>query len=359
VNSGESLVLPVWCGYRKWYKSRYNRVMYTARRVLSGSIIVLAGLVAGFWVGAGFEGQLEGERARVLTAPTLVEPAGQIAGEMMAAGKVVQIRAVGDVMLGRSVQARTIRYGDWVWPFGETAGYLRETDMTIGNLENPLTYECPETNEGMIFCGRAEMAEGLTAAGFDVVSLANNHAHNYGARGLAETEEILTSRKITGLQPYETSVYGAGAMDVGVMGLDDVTMRVNTDLATAALSTMSADLKVVIIHWGDEYQDQPNERQVKLGRELVDGGADVVIGAHPHWVQPVEEYRGRLIFYSLGNFVFDQMWSDETRQGGIVTVNAAKRGDALELAYGWQETLIQDYGQPSLVASGSGLAVLQ
>jgi poly-gamma-glutamate synthesis protein (capsule biosynthesis protein) len=106
-----------------------------------------------------------------------------------------------------------------------------------------------------------------------------------------------------------------------------------------------ANFVIVAFHWGREYTHDPTDRQVELAHAAVDAGADLVIGSHPHWVQGIELYKGKLITYSLGNFVFDQMWSQETREGVIAKYVFDEDGLA---AVTFQPVIIEDYSQPRL-----------
>ena len=108
------------------------------------------------------------------------------------------------------------------------------------------------------------------------------------------------------------------------------------------------DVLLGMMHWGYEYRPNYSLRQQYVGHALIDAGMDVVFGAHPHWVQPYEEYNDRLIFYSLGNFVFDQMWSDQTRAGQLVRLKLVVHPNPGELEIGYEviPVTIYDFGQP-------------
>jgi poly-gamma-glutamate synthesis protein (capsule biosynthesis protein) len=128
----------------------------------------------------------------------------------------------------------------------------------------------------------------------------------------------------------------------------------------AASASGEVEVLVAMMHWGVEYVSEPSDRQVTLGRALIDAGVDVVVGAHPHWVQPVEEYQGKLIFYSLGNFVFDQMWSEETRLGEVADVEFRfEEGALVEMDYELLPVRIYEYGQPRFAAEPTAQGVEQ
>lgn len=231
----------------------------------------------------------------------------------------------GDVIPARSVNTQTIKRGDFTWPFLETGTLLKTADITVVNLETPLLSSCNQTDCGMVFCGDARHIEGLTFAGVDLASFSNNHAANYGSDGVAETKKLLESNGI--------SVFGLGSKAIKTMkgtriaflGYNDVGVE-GGGVASASAEYITRDIKsakidsdlvVVAFHWGIEYQTQPTKHQIELGHLAIDSGADLVIGNHPHWIEPVEVYKDKVIMYAHGNFVFDQMWSEETKLGVI------------------------------------------
>lgn len=258
--------------------------------------------------------------------------------------------ATGDVIPARSVNSQVLQRKDFTWPYLKTAGVLKSADITFINLESPLIDHCPITQEGMIFCGDSRNVEGLVYAGIDIVSLANNHAGNYGASGLQATKELLNSKGI-----LVTGISGAQVMDVrgfkvAFLGYNDIGTQLgvsNTDdeKIKSEISKAKTESNVVIVtfHWGTEYKDQPDERQRYLGHLAIDSGADLVIGNHPHQIQPTEDYKGKLIKYAHGNFVFDQEWSLKTKQGvvGKYTFNGNKLKNVEFLPI-----QIESYGQP-------------
>ena len=231
--------------------------------------------------------------------------------------KDTTIFVAGDVMLARSVNAQIQAHHDPNWPFIYVHSVVSGADLAIGNLETPLIANCPVTREGMIFCGGAANASGLAYAGFDVLSLANNHTANYGPTGLAETEAALTR--------YGVGYFGTGSavfrevhgVRFALLGYNDVTRQVDEGEIAAEVTAARAQADVVIVyfHWGQEYKVVHNARQAELAHLVVDAGADIVLGAHPHVVEDHEVYRGKPIYYSLGNFVFDQEWSPATKEG--------------------------------------------
>lgn len=267
--------------------------------------------------------------------------------------KIVLI-ATGDIIPARSVNSKVIQYKDFSWPYLKTADVLKEADITFVNLEAPLLDNCPLTSEGMVFCGDSRNVEGLVFAGVDIASLANNHAGNYGSTGVEYTQNLLNNNgiKTTGIDgPAFIDIKGKkfaflGYNDIskpqpGISNVDEE--KIKTEIASAK---QAAEIVIVAFHWGTEYRDQPDDRQKYLGHLAIDSGADLVVGNHPHWVQPVEIYKGKVITYAHGNFVFDQEWSQKTKEGvvGKYTFYGNKLIDVEFLP-----VLIEDYGQPHFV----------
>ncbi len=257
----------------------------------------------------------------------------------------------GDVMLARSVNTRILKYQDPSWPFRKIADFLSQADITVVNLESPLVHGCKPTDQGMIFCADPQNVQGLVFAGVDYASLANNHINNYGEKGLNDTVSILTQNGITPLglgKPEYTTIKDKKLAFLSFSDLPYISDTVMVNQISQA--TSSADLVIVTFHWGNEYQSQPSGRQVYLGHLAVDSGADLVVGHHPHWVQTEEIYRGKPIFYSLGNLVFDQMWSENTRLGEILKVTYT---NGILIKKELFPIKIFDYGQPDFYSPSS------
>lgn len=237
------------------------------------------------------------------------------------------LTATGDVIPARSVNYQVIKYNNPLWPYEKVIPLLKskKTDITFINLETPLIKGCPITVDGMVFCGDAKNIAGLKAIDVTVANIANNHAGNHGIDGVSETKTLLENAGIavTGIQgPLYKDIRG---ITFAFLGYNDITKPqpgiTNASNAVIkkeiAAARKKADIVIVTYHWGVEYRDQPDEDQKRLGHMTIDAGADLVIGNHPHWIQPVEFYKGKLITYAHGNFIFDQMWSQKTREGVI------------------------------------------
>lgn len=264
----------------------------------------------------------------------------------LAQPKTTTLLFVGDVMLARGVALYTEREGsgDFRFPFAYVSSTLRAADLTVGNLEHPVSDR--GKNQGSQYSLRATPAavDGLVDAGFDVVSLANNHIWDWGTDALSDTLASLDQAGIAhagaGMNEPSanapvtiehhtnriafvswTNLYPEG---LEATGENPGVSRFREDEAPVRVRELanSHDIVVVLLHFGDEYRTNANEAQKRIARALVDAGADLVIGHHPHVVEEVERYEGSLpagrqgwIAYSLGNFVFDQGFSEETMRG--------------------------------------------
>ncbi|HXJ40082.1 MAG TPA: CapA family protein [Bryobacteraceae bacterium] len=247
----------------------------------------------------------------------------------------------GDVMLTRGVAQVAQAHQDPAYPFREIAALFSGADIAFGNLESPFVEDGRPARGSMVFRAAKEMIAGLEAAGIDVVSTANNHSRDAGPRGLEYTVSLLRQRGIavagTGLSFAEAHAgvilvrnnvrfgFLAYTFDANNGNYTDTEPRVAvTDIPQMRIDVMSlrqrADVVLVSMHAGWEYHKAPNPQQKEFAKAAIDAGASVVVGHHPHVVQPWERYGNGAIFYSLGNLVFDQSTPKETTQGQIAEV---------------------------------------
>ncbi len=285
-------------------------------------------------------------------------------GATISGERIRTIIATGDVIPARSVNVQVLQRKDFNWPYLKTVDVTKNADITFANLEAPLIGKCEPTIEGMVFCGNTRNVEGLVYAGIDVASLANNHAGNFGVEGVKETVELLNKNNIlvTGIDGL--AIKEIKGLKFAFLGYDDITKpqpgvsnaedeKIKTEIAEAK---KQADIVIVTFHWGVEYRDQPDERQKYLGHLAIDVGADLVIGNHPHWIQPVEIYKGKLITYAHGNFVFDQMWSLKTREG-VIGKYTFYDNQLIDVEY--LPVQIDNYGQPYFVEATKKKSILE
>ena len=262
----------------------------------------------------------------------------------------VSLVAVGDISFSRGVERMVKKQKDLNYPFLKIRDYLKSADLVFGNLETPIT-EGPEIPDfEMVFRSNPGTEQTLKQAGFSVLSLANNHTPNFGEQGLKDTFNYLAEVgiKFVGAgnneqeanQPVYIETKGIKFAFLAYNDTDIVPASyeaANSHAGTAFMRTekmaeavkeakQKTDFVIISMHAGIEYTDKPNDSQVNFAHAAIDAGADLVIGHHPHVVQTMEKYKGKYIFYSLGNFVFDQPQSQETKEGLAIKVYFAKDG---------------------------------
>ncbi len=242
----------------------------------------------------------------------------------------------GDIMLDRDVKYYIDMHGsDYLLEnlSKVNGGFFKGVDLVTGNLEGPFADSRRQTGKAIAFRFDPREIEFLKKYNFNLLNLANNHIMDMGYGGLYETMANLENSGLEyyGVRAEETDdpalIKKVGGLRLAFIGFEDVNSRVNLPEAKQRITELRtlADYVIVNMHWGAEYRPyNSNSRQRYLAHELIDGGADVVVGHHPHVIQEVEVYKDRLIFYSLGNFIFDQYWSQDTQEGlalGLVFYN--------------------------------------
>jgi len=232
---------------------------------------------------------------------------------------------VGDVMLGRGV-AQGLD-GDWDAAFVDVQPWLAGADLAFANLESPLTtapFVPPSGGMGGRYDLRAppEAVAALRGAGFDVVSLANNHALDAGPAGLAQVMTTLGGAGIVGLVDDGRIYPSTHPPAHRFLAFDDSVGPLDVHAAAEAVATAAGQggLVIVSIHWGGEYQASPSPRQRAVAQALAHAGADLVIGHGPHVLQRAEWVGETLVAYSLGNFLFDQPYPVDCRWGAVLRV---------------------------------------
>lgn len=301
-------------------------------------------------------------KSRITSTPThetlTIEKIFSTNKPLLQGKNLITLIATGDVIPARSTNFQTTQRNDFTWPWQKTADVLKSADITFINLETPLMQNCQLINEGMSFCGSSKHIEGLLFSGVDVASLGNNHTANYGKPGLDETKKLLEDNGIlvTGLNgpvfkdAPSYVIKEVKGIKFAFLGYTDISKTPlvssadeNKIMLEVAEAKKNADVVIVQYHWGTEYITPPEERQKFLGRLTIDAGADLIIGNHPHWIKPIEFYNGKLITYAHGNFIFDQEWSQKTKEGmvGKYTFDGKNLVDVEYLP-----VEITNYGQP-------------
>ncbi len=236
----------------------------------------------------------------------------------------VNLFIFGDMMLDRGVRERMVKYGE-EYPFTNIKSLLSGHDIVVGNLEGSFTDFESKTvgrlNAPLTFTFDPTVIPTLKNLGFTHFSLANNHSANFGEDGLAQSRQYLSKNEIGYFgDPYNvdelSKVVEVNGIKIGFVGFHEFAYK-SLDLVLAEITKVKkvADLVIVFPHWGAEYNIKSINNQRDLAHTFIDAGADVVMGAHPHVIEPIEVYKDKPIFYSLGNFVFDQDFSFNTTHG--------------------------------------------
>lgn len=185
---------------------------------------------------------------------------------------------------------------------------FEEDDLTIVNMEGTLTEETTRVEKQFAFKGDPEYVKILTSSSVEAANVANNHSHDYGEKSFQDTVNTLEKNGIRTFGYDETAILEVKGVKVGFFGiyeLDDHLERIpQVKQDIAKLKEQQADIIVAVFHWSNELVTVPDENQVTLAHLAIDEGADVVVGHHPHVVQGIDEYKGKTIAYSLGNFCF-------------------------------------------------------
>ena len=189
------------------------------------------------------------------------------------------------------------------YPLANVAEIFENDDFTLANLEGPLTEGGTPAQKQFAFRGPTAYAAILR--GVEAVSLANNHSLDYGYQGLSDTKATLTSAGIAYGGREDTFLYKTDSgLTVGVYCDDFAFDRAHIADSIASLRERGAEVVVCAFHWGQEQVYRPSQNEIDWGHIAIDAGADIVAGHHPHVLQPIEEYNGGVIMYSLGNFCF-------------------------------------------------------
>ena len=229
---------------------------------------------------------------------------------------------VGDIMLARAVESRMKELG-MNYPFEGLQSTLASPDVTIGNFEGVVTkVHYPTPNFTFQFSVEPLYLAHLKTVGFDVLSFANNHTLDFGTSSLSYTHTLcgvyglVCMGSPTGVSSMSTHVVETNKYRIGIVFVHTLYAQSNVKSLEAALELLRgvSDIQVAYIHWGEEYMLTHNTSQEVLAKTLIDEGVDAVIGHHPHVVQDVELYNGKPIFYSLGNFIFDQFFSSDVQE---------------------------------------------
>ncbi|MCR8659113.1 CapA family protein [Paenibacillus endoradicis] len=263
----------------------------------------------------------------------------------------VNLAFVGDILQGEYINSWLQKEG-YSYPFQKALLHLSVADITAGNLEMPITTRGTAADDKTyVFKGAPEGLQGLVDAGIDVVSLANNHTLDQGVKGMLDTITHLNEYGIkhTGAGNDDTEAYTPVIQEVNGIKvaylsvshvLPNTSWKANKYTAglaeaydlTRILQAIEeteklADITIVMVHWGEERESKPEADQLNIARHLIDGGADLIIGSHPHVLQGFEQYNGKWIAYSLGNFVFASHPKGKQAESGVLSATCNKSAE--------------------------------
>lgn len=248
--------------------------------------------------------------------------------------KSAEILFVGDLMFDRGIRYYAEKNGGNDFIFSKISDFLKSNDLVVANLEGTITKNqsvsagtAPGSTNNYYFTFDPSVAKTLYDNNIKMVSLGNNHILNFGEAGLVETKKYLDIAKVGyfGAPDYPKSTQAT------INGIKITFINYNEFADSNTIEDIKkarnfSDIIIVYAHWGVEYQKNPTEGQINLAHQFIDEGADLVIGSHPHVIQTTEVYKNKKIYYSLGNFIFDQYFSEDVRNGmGVVVKISANK----------------------------------
>ncbi|SES77176.1 poly-gamma-glutamate synthesis protein (capsule biosynthesis protein) [Methanococcoides vulcani] len=268
----------------------------------------------------------------------------------MSDNDTVTLMAVGDVMLGDHSICIGHGVGSLIkkkrseFIFENVSDILKKADITFGNLESVLSdIEIDPANiRSVQLRGSESSVDGLVSAGFDVMSVANNHCLEHGERSLIRTQELLSDSNIKTVGVSENKMRSRDLVILDRNGISfgflayclvrDETAYCSVEDPHDIVSDIKkvkddVDILIVSLHWGNEFVRKPSPDEFSLAHDIIDAGADLILGHHPHVLQGVESYNKGVIVYSMGNFVFD-MWQRKMRESMIFSCKFSKNGIA-------------------------------
>jgi len=268
--------------------------------------------------------------------------------------KKIKLAFVGDIMLDRGVKQSVYKNfnGDYSLLFSKVSGLLAGYDILSGNLEGPVSSEGSDIGGIYSFRMEPKVLPVLSGVGFKVLTVANNHIFNWGRIAFTDTLQLLTDSAIVypggglnGAEAYEGKAINIRGVNIAMLSFNESKAGVITPdsenygiaviseeeiVKNVSLAKQNNDLVIVSYHFGEEYQDEPNNYQKKYAELAIDSGADLVVGNHPHVIQSLERYKNSYIIYSLGNFIFDQDFSLKTMVGGLLEVEINPESKQIE-----------------------------
>lgn len=260
---------------------------------------------------------------------TLLSILAVLHSSCLPARRTVALALLGDLMVGRRMQPQ---FASLSYLLPE----LKAADLSLANLESPLAPGGATeaiSNNSYNLCADSARADLFPIWDLDMLSLANNHRFDCGPDGIAATVKALTALGITPVGPGPEPVYQpVNGLKMAFLAFDDILAPIDATAALEAIQSArsSGAVVVVSVHWGLEYQPGASDRQKALARQFAEAGAALIVGTHPHVLQPagwISTAQGKtLVLYSLGNALFDQAGLPDTRQSALVVVTLAASG---------------------------------
>lgn len=370
-------------------RSRQRDARSTRATAVTVALVVLGLLVAwGLWAlgGAKHAGQFAQRAVQAVTQPS-ARKIEQTAGEGEAAdaasaksrAATITVAAVGDMVFDGAVKDLISSSGGDA-PLADVSDDLSGADVTIGSLESQLSSRGEaDATQTITYQGDPKAIEGLTKAGFDFVSLANDHVMDYGSSALEDSINSLNEAAIghagagmTRTGAWRPATFESNGVRVAYLAFGHVTppgyiagprkpgmASGKSDLPKIEKAIRDAkasnDYVIVSFHWGEQYVEQPADAEIEKAHAAVDAGADMVLATHPRVIQGVEFYKKRLIAYSLGDFVFDHT----LRKTGESFILHASLGPDGVTGANARPIYIGDQGKPGIVTGSDATAILE
>ncbi|MFT5037298.1 MAG: hypothetical protein ACI9VM_000877 [Candidatus Azotimanducaceae bacterium] len=247
----------------------------------------------------------------------------QVAAIAMSEQEPERVLFVGDIMLSRNVEKIVKKYTS-DYPYQHLRSVFDQHTYQVGNFEGSIPkVHVPTQPMKFQFSVDPTLLLGLKHASFTHASLANNHSFDYGKSGYSNTRSILfesgidTFGRAYSLATSSMTDLALPNQNIGLLGIDLVLSTPNDEELTSIfkMATEKYNFLIVYTHWGVEYELSHSKQQERLAKKFIELGADLIIGHHPHVVQDIQVYDGVLVFYSLGNFIFDQYFSEDVQTG--------------------------------------------
>lgn len=232
---------------------------------------------------------------------------------------------VGDVLLARNIEFLMNKNGGQ-YPFaGLDLQQFNTSSAIVGNFEAAVPVTHVPTDTGLIdFSVSEDALQYLSAAGYTHLSLGNNHSYDFGEQGFVNTvEKLEIDFNVFGepdtLSEFSVEFVQVNEKTISIIGINALTPLNELELKKVVnFAAFSSDIAIAFVHWGEEYALRQNQSQRKLAGALVKLGVDIIVGHHPHVVQGVELIEGVPVFYSLGNYIFDQYFSKDVQEGLVL-----------------------------------------